>query len=492
MIVETNTTPGARPHGDLERRIIAKALSTRDTGPDRYGHDHNADHRPRYVEDGYQVGDRTYNGDRLYESWTSELYRQVFEAVVGDKTSDLTQIMKSVEAMLELILHRDAPEDEDEAAMDAIRLHLNELAAEEPSGREGLNDDLHQLYTRRHKGIGATLRHCDNEAPWWLVEGVMVGGGDDYGVLAAEAKAGKTWLALDMAVAVASGRPWVGQYPTTQGAVLLYASEGGAHTLARRIKAIAAHYDVDPYALPIDVITDAPDFTTDDGLDRFALDIKLSAPDLIIVDPLYRASRSVNSASLNEVGAVLGAAQGIAQGAGAALLVVAHWNQTGTGTGAKRITGAGPWEWARVLISMHTNGATDVAVDDTGAKTGVVDLTIEIGGGNLVGETFNLRRTLASHPRDLAAPIGYNVEATETATTDLSAEIVRVVTETPGLTRADLYRPGPTRVGAKNAVGDAVRELLEAAAIEERQVRHPGAHRATSALYPVGNELITP
>jgi hypothetical protein len=46
--------------------------------------------------------------------------------------------------------------------------------------------------------------------PRWLIQGLWPA--DAYGVLAAQEKAGKTWAALDLAVSVACGQPWLDHF----------------------------------------------------------------------------------------------------------------------------------------------------------------------------------------------------------------------------------------------------------------------------------------
>ena len=61
----------------------------------------------------------------------------------------------------------------------------------------------------------------------------------DYGMFAAEFKAGKTWAMTDLAVSVASGTPWLGIFEVERpGPVLLFAGEGGARKIARRFRAV--------------------------------------------------------------------------------------------------------------------------------------------------------------------------------------------------------------------------------------------------------------
>lgn len=52
-------------------------------------------------------------------------------------------------------------------------------------------------------------------------------------------KAGKSWLVTDLALSIATGRPWLGVFPTRQGNVLLLDNELHAETSADRIPRVA-------------------------------------------------------------------------------------------------------------------------------------------------------------------------------------------------------------------------------------------------------------
>jgi AAA domain len=81
--------------------------------------------------------------------------------------------------------------------------------------------------------------------PRWLIQSLWPA--DAYGVLAAQEKAGKTWAALDLAVSVACGRPWLDHFACpSPGAVLVFLGEGGERATVRRIEAIATSKGVQP------------------------------------------------------------------------------------------------------------------------------------------------------------------------------------------------------------------------------------------------------
>lgn len=80
----------------------------------------------------------------------------------------------------------------------------------------------------------------------WLIDGVIPSGSINWMVASPESF--KTFLALDMAACVASGRPWHGR--ETDGAVVLYlAAEGGNDTHIRRAAADTAAGDTGPLCI---------------------------------------------------------------------------------------------------------------------------------------------------------------------------------------------------------------------------------------------------
>ena len=93
----------------------------------------------------------------------------------------------------------------------------------------------------------------------WLIEGLW--SAEAVGIIGGEPKCGKSFLALDLAVAVASGSPCLRRFPTRQcGPVLLYAAEDTWHIVRQRLEGIA-HADsvnFETCAIPPAVETKAP------------------------------------------------------------------------------------------------------------------------------------------------------------------------------------------------------------------------------------------
>jgi hypothetical protein len=246
--------------------------------------------------------------------------------------------------------------------------------------------------------------------PRWLIQGLWPA--DAYGVLAAQEKAGKTWAALDLAVSVATGQPWLDHFACpTPGPVLLFLGEGGERATVRRIEAIATAKGVDPSQLAdrLRLCFRVPRLAAPGaGSELAAIQAELEAHPavLLVLDPLYLAAAGASGANLYDMGAVLQAIQGVCQQAGCALLVVTHWNKTGDGRGADRISGAGPAAWARVICSVSVDHR---ASDDDGASK--VLLGFELIGGEIADTRFRIRRRIhAEDPADLGSPLSYSVE----------------------------------------------------------------------------------
>jgi hypothetical protein len=125
----------------------------------------------------------------------------------------------------------------------------------------------------------------------WLVEGLW--SDQAVGILGGEPKCCKSFLALDIAVSVASGTACLRQFPVRRaGKVLLFPAEDSLAVVRQRLEGIAAVAQVNFQALPIEVIT-APSLRLDTPADRHRLrdTVQNLQPTLLILDPLIRLHR---------------------------------------------------------------------------------------------------------------------------------------------------------------------------------------------------------
>ncbi len=125
----------------------------------------------------------------------------------------------------------------------------------------------------------------------WLIEELW--GDEAVGIIGGEPKCCKSFLALDMAVAVGGGVPCLRRFaPTQTGRVLLYAAEDALHVVRQRLVGIAAAAGRELADLDIHVIT-APSVRLDVERDRDALveTIVELRPKLLVLDPFVRLHR---------------------------------------------------------------------------------------------------------------------------------------------------------------------------------------------------------
>jgi AAA domain len=125
----------------------------------------------------------------------------------------------------------------------------------------------------------------------WLVEGLWAD--QAVGIVGGEPKCCKSFLALDLAVSVASGAPCLRRYRVAQtGSVLLFAAEDALHVVRSRLVGIAAAANVSFDTLEVHVITvpllrlDVPDHQH-----QLRETVEQLRPRLLVLDPFVRLHR---------------------------------------------------------------------------------------------------------------------------------------------------------------------------------------------------------
>lgn len=157
----------------------------------------------------------------------------------------------------------------------------------------------------------------------WLIEHLW--SDQSVGILGGEPKSCKSFLALGMAVSVASGRPCLDRFAVKRtGRVLFFAAEDALHVVRERLDGIAVHLGLDLADLDLWVIT-APSVRLDVAEDcrRLAATVAELEPVLLILDPfvrLHRVDESVSSA----VAPLLAFLREIQRSQGCAVCVVHH------------------------------------------------------------------------------------------------------------------------------------------------------------------------
>jgi len=164
----------------------------------------------------------------------------------------------------------------------------------------------------------------------WLIHDLWAT--EAVGIVGGEPKCGKSFLALDMVVAVAAGVPCLRRFPAAQcGPVLLYAAEDALHVVRARLEGICRAAAVTLADLPIHVIT-APSLRLDLAEDRQHLQRTVATlrPVLLVLDPFVRLHRIDENAS-SEVAPLLAYLREL-QRRFALAVVLVHHARKGAGT----------------------------------------------------------------------------------------------------------------------------------------------------------------
>ena len=125
----------------------------------------------------------------------------------------------------------------------------------------------------------------------WLVESLWAD--EAVGIVGGEPKCCKSFLALDMAVSVATGKPCLRRFAVTRpGPVLLYAAEDASHVVRERLDGICRAVGISFDKLDVQVIT-VPVLRLDLEDDRARIEETVAAyqPRLLVLDPFVRLHR---------------------------------------------------------------------------------------------------------------------------------------------------------------------------------------------------------
>lgn len=255
----------------------------------------------------------------------------------------------------------------------------------------------------------------------WLLRGLWPAG--DYGVFAGDMKAQKSWTVTDGVVSVASGTPWLGLIPVeSSGPVLMFAGEGGDADILRRIDAVCIARGLNADDLPITICCRAPHLSNAAHLALMEERLHQIKPTLTSIDPFYLSAGGAKGGDLYAMGQLLERPQHLCQEIGSSLIITTHQNRQ-QGRGAARITGAGPAEWGRVLVSATVKSRH---LDKITTETTVVTELDVIGGSIPGGRLRVVRRIVADDPGNLDSPLRYSVECTQIDDSDDEPDEIKI------------------------------------------------------------------
>ncbi|MGH7822225.1 MAG: AAA family ATPase, partial [Candidatus Binatia bacterium] len=157
----------------------------------------------------------------------------------------------------------------------------------------------------------------------WLIEHLW--GASAVGIIGGNPKCCKSWLALEMAVSVATGSKCLGKYQVLEpGPALIYLAEDSLPMVRARLASLAKHHGVTLPELDLHVITQTA-IRLDLARDQVRLQktVRSLSPRLLVLDPLVRLHR-LDENSANEVSGLLSYLRDLERELGVALVLVHH------------------------------------------------------------------------------------------------------------------------------------------------------------------------
>jgi hypothetical protein len=238
----------------------------------------------------------------------------------------------------------------------------------------------------------------------WLVTGLW--SEQAVGIVGGEPKCCKSFLALDLAVAVAAGVPCLRRFTVRRaGRVLLFAAEDALHIVRRRLEGISAAAGVALANLDIQVIT-APTVRLDLDADRrnLAETVARLQPRLLILDPFVRLHRIDENAS-GEVAPLLAYLRELQRRHDVAVLVVHHAKKGGGGVRAgQALRGSSEFHaWGDSNLYLRRDGDDLSLSVEHRAAASMTPITIELAqrGTALALEVVDRRDPATPPPSSL-------------------------------------------------------------------------------------------
>src|SRR6185295_9165673 len=226
----------------------------------------------------------------------------------------------------------------------------------------------------------------------WLVEDLW--GDEAVGIVGGEPKCCKSFLALDLAVAVASGAPCMRRFAVARtGRVLLFAAEDALHVVRQRLAGIAVAAGVALADLDIQVIT-APSVRLDVERDRDALaeTVAKLRPKLLVLDPFVRLHR-IDENNSGEVAPLLAYLRELQRRYYLAVVLVHHARKGGAkmraGQALRGSSEFHAWGDSNLYLRRHSDQLTLSVEHRAAASISTVQLLLDTTDGAVALRTLD-------------------------------------------------------------------------------------------------------
>jgi hypothetical protein len=190
----------------------------------------------------------------------------------------------------------------------------------------------------------------------WIIEGVIQRGSN--GFICASPKIGKSWAAVDMAICLALGLPWIGFYVPRRTKVALVSREDNPALTRRRMgqllagkgaypQELAEHLYINSRASQKTMMLDNPL-----ELDDLISDLKRHQTEFLILD-VFNVLHSADENDNTAMRQVLNQVSRIQNEVGCSICIIHHWNKSKEGSITDKLRGASAIAgWAEFVIGL--------------------------------------------------------------------------------------------------------------------------------------------
>lgn len=183
----------------------------------------------------------------------------------------------------------------------------------------------------------------------WIVDQIIPPKSTSF--FAGPSGVGKTWITLELAIAIASGLPWLGKFPVKQGSVLIIDEENSDLLLRVRLKALLAQRGIDLDELPIyfaigqlanlsPIRTRSGDTMESDDYKKIYNTIGTYTPTLTIFDSLTRVHREDENSN-SDMAVLLSYVKKMTNELESSVLFTHHFVKNGKPGNGMNVRGAG-------------------------------------------------------------------------------------------------------------------------------------------------------
>jgi KaiC/GvpD/RAD55 family RecA-like ATPase len=300
----------------------------------------------------------------------------------------------------------------------------------------------------------------------WLVDNIVPLRG--LTVLGGASGSGKTFVAIDVAVAVASGQPFLG-HKTEPSGVIYVSTEDDLENLKRRFVPHADRLNPIRHEVPLRASSSYMNLAADYRAAMRVVEDQINilrrtrgiAPGLIVLDTIQGMSHGLDENSPSGMGLILRFLREIEDRHGCAVMALHHTPQ-----GAERLRGHG---------SLHAAAQAVLVVRQEGQGGSLSAVKLKSGPGNL---KLGFRRRVVSLGNDawgdevttcVIEPAQIE-EKTAEQRLSLDLRVIEAIRKNPGISQAEIAKEVQTSVGSVN-------KTLKCLAEAKKLVRQGGKYR---------------